>query len=186
MYNVFMQANNDTRQIQIRKYENALIISGMGVIAFGLWSIVKTAAYFVFDPANVQKAVQAFNIEESADYTSAIGPIVLVGIFFALVFDLMLRVYVGRSAIRQARGRGNRIFSVIVAIILALLLINEMVYRIWMMLMGESISTSLDGILVSWIIDMTSFLAMVEVIYSSIRLQRLRREAESQQKEAGC
>ena len=50
---------------------------------------------------------------------------------------------------------------VLVAIILALLLINEMVYRIWMQIMGESISTSLDGVLVSWIIDMTSFLAML-------------------------
>ena len=55
-----------------------------------------------------------------------------------------------------------------------------------MQIMGETISTSLDGALISWIIDLTSFLAMVEVIYSSIRLRRLRKEAEPQQAEVRC
>ena len=42
-----MQTGTDPRLVKLRKYESILVISGFGVIAFGLWSIIR-AAIFIF------------------------------------------------------------------------------------------------------------------------------------------
>ena len=39
------------KEIKLRKYEHSMVISGGGVILFGLWSVLKTILFFIVSPA---------------------------------------------------------------------------------------------------------------------------------------
>ena len=41
--------NNSEQQIQLRQNQNTLVVVGMGVIAFGIWSVVKTVMLAAFN-----------------------------------------------------------------------------------------------------------------------------------------
>ena len=48
-----MNTANDPKQIKLRKYENILAISGVAVIAFGVWTIIKSAFYLLLKPFDI-------------------------------------------------------------------------------------------------------------------------------------
>lgn len=85
---------------------------GLGVIAFGVWSVVKTVLYVALD---TESSLRSF---EGEPYLILGFWIVLGG---ALAIDLALRFYVGRSAIAEGNGAKRRTAYSVLALLMAAL-----------------------------------------------------------------
>ena len=161
-------------EAKIRKSQNILICSGQAVILFGIWSIIRMFLLIYLDP---------LQFEEMIRYSSDIPhnvfrAFILAGVGTALLADLILRLFMGLSAIREGKSGipGKRFYLIVVSLYLALSLFAD----------GYSILSSFGerfdiGTLASAIIDISSCTALAEIIVSSEKL----REATGKIKQTG-
>ena len=182
-----MNTANDPKQIKLRKYENILAISGVAVIAFGVWTIIKSAFYLLLQPFDIEIFIPP---EQLAEMEAEMGPnvdiltsgVIVGAIFFILFLDLLLRFYIGKSAYADGRARKRkRVIYVIVAIIMAVAFANGIWVTVSNLFIGEPTEQSegveyMRGVLTSVLLDMTSLLALIELIVSAIQVRRLRKE----------
>ena len=182
-----MNTANDPKQIKLRKYENILAISGVAVIAFGVWTIIKSAFYLLLQPFDIEIFIPP---EQLAEMEAEMGPnvdiltsgVIVGAIFFILFLDLLLRFYIGKSAYADGRARKRkRVIYVIVAIIMAVAFANGIWATVSHLFIGEPTEQSegveyMRGVFTSVLLDMTSLLALIELIVSAIQVRRLRKE----------
>ena len=182
-----MNTANDPKQIKLRKHENILAISGVAVIAFGVWTIIKSAFYLLLQPFDIEIFIPP---EQLAEMEAEMGPnvdiltsgVIVGAIFFILFLDLLLRFYIGKSAYADGRARKRkRVIYVIVAIIMAVAFANGIWATVSNLFIGEPTEQSegveyMRGVLTSVLLDMTSLLALIELIVSAIQVRRLRKE----------
>ena len=161
-------------EAKIRKSQNILICSGQAVILFGIWSIIRMFLLIYLDP---------LQFEEMVRYSSDIPhnvfrAFIYAGVGTALLADLILRLFMGLSAIREGKSGipGKRFYLIVVSLYLALSLFAD----------GYSILSSFGErfdirTLASAIIDISSCTALAEIIVSSEKL----REATGKTKRTG-
>ena len=58
------------KEIKLRKYEHSMVVSGGGVIIFGVWSVVKAILFFIVSPA---EQFQSIYSDEDAQELYDIG-----------------------------------------------------------------------------------------------------------------
>ena len=168
-------------EIKLRKYEHALVISGVGVIAFGLWSVVKAVIYFILLPMKQLKAAamgqDLVDVQlQATDRETAF--LLAAAIIFVLVLDFAMRLYIGRSAFIDGRRLKKKRFAyVIMAMFVAAGLVSNLVTRY--MQMGSGKETAWESVVasanVSVVVDITSLLALIEMIVAAIMVRRLRK-----------
>lgn len=196
-----MQTGNDPRLKKLRKYESILVISGLGVIAFGLWSIIRAAVFYFLYPLDLKDYLDQTEIDEMiADgrengiefLTDHLDVMMTTIIFIGLSIDLLLRVYIGLSARSYGRGRDRRGLYIVVVWIMALFTLTGICLTITKDLYPiiEAIKTqdpnALDGTSrrgdqaasVSLLVDLTSFLVLLELGISSVKVKRLRKQLD--------
>ena len=182
-----MNTANDPKQIKLRKYENILAISAVDVIAFGVWTIINFGFYILLQPCDIEIFIPP---EQLAEMEAEMGPnvdiltsgVIVGAIFFILFLDLLLRFYIGKSAYADGRARKRqRVIYVIVAIIMAVAFANGIWATVSNLFIGEPTEQSegveyMRGVFTSVLLDMTSLLALIELIVSAIQVRRLRKE----------
>lgn len=155
-----------------RKYRSILKNSGYAVIAFGLWGMIRILLMKFLDPESYDSL---FGITEAApELQHAYTVVSLVMMLFVLGLDLLFRVYVGSSAIKEGNGGKKRIVYVIAAVLyLALSLRSDIGF-----LIEYSRSDSSFNMLVLTLVDISFCSAFFAIIYSALRLRQvLRRKA---------
>ena len=90
-----------------------------------------------------------------------------------LAFDLLLRLYIGKSAIKEGRGVSRRLIYVVVAVLYLLTSVLSDGSAL-LALPEQELTLSL---LSSLVIDLTSCIAMGEIIFTSLILRRIGRNA---------
>ena len=164
-------------EAKIRKNQSKLICSGAAVIAFGLWSIVRVFLMRFMDPISLEQFWDAPDNIPQEDFYFLIFVVLLV----FLVIDLLLRLYIGLSAIREGKGKRKRIVYVVVAFLYGLLsAVSDPQYFIET---AES-EITLTGVAMT-VVDLTSCIAMFEIVVSSVRLRRLQKSTDGELTEAG-
>ena len=89
----------DNMQTELIKHRHTLAVVGMGAIAFGIWSLIKSILYFVLVEPIFKTISSNYDDLSNSKYEAW----VLVAITFALVvlfvlIDMLLRWKVGRKA----------------------------------------------------------------------------------------
>lgn len=162
----------------IRKYQNALVISGRGVVLFGLWNIARLFISYFFAGDMLIRM-----LKDGIDDTSALDSIddsvlklsILIMIFVVFFVDLLIRIYVGKRAIARGKGqKSNNAYVVIAFILFAISLYGDLSG-----LMNISGHTEKADYIISTIVDLTSVYAWGDVVYSSIRLRILENKLSS-------
>ena len=172
----------DKDQVKLRKYEHILAVSGVGVIAFGLWSIVKASVYVILSPVSQFSELipkeELEQLEEIGVGERTTDITIIVMLMFALTLDVLVRIYVGRCAIAEGRElKKKRFIYVILAAIMALGLVSAPIHEV-MGLLGSEVPEQADvmnAMSVSWIVDITSMLALIELVVAAIMVRRLRK-----------
>lgn len=88
-------------QVNYRRYKDKVIICGMGVIIFGIWSVIKTYMMFLF-------SINELYVDGTAPETTEekIFALIFVTVFSILVFSL--HFYVGITAMKEAADPKNK------------------------------------------------------------------------------
>lgn len=149
-------------QAHIRRLEDTLIISGDGVIAFSVWSVIKTVMFLLEEDR--QALLDILGIDGGLSVTLMYA---VVGLMLGA--DLLVRVYVGFSARAEGlRGKRGRLYLV-VALLAAISNASSAATIIFSI---DAMLTPLD-MLVSASIDVTSVAALLLVFTCALSLRRL-------------
>ena len=160
--------NNSDLQIQLRKNQNTLIVVGLGVIAFGVWSVIKSVLLTAFNGESL-----AALSEQGTAYVAAFW--ILLGISLAL--DLRLRFYVGLAAINEGRGRKKRKAYIVWAFLMAFMGALTVVAGLATIGRYEPIGTTV----VTVIVEATSCVLLVEMALAALKVKKLCRQLEKQE-----
>ena len=168
--------NNDLDHILMRRSQNTLIVVGTGIILFSIWTVVKTLSLvFMLKDESIaiaRKAADKIGISISDQHLYYIVLAVMLIIMFLF---LAVRTYIGRAAISEGRGVRRRKGYLILAVIL--IIINTVAVTANYLLpesqeyLGElSTNNSMPALL----IEVTSMIMMVELVFAAVRLRRAR------------
>jgi hypothetical protein len=190
---------SDPELRKLRKYESILVLSGFGVMIFGLWSIIRAAIYYILYPFDVAEflgkseyaQIMAEGREEGVEFiTENLGTIIMVVLFTVLAIDLLLRIYVGMSARAYGRGRKKRGFFIFVAWVMAVFALFGIVMSVQNFVQpvidafkdssanayAETGATGEQAGSVSIFVDITSFLVLLELAISAMQVRKLRKQ----------
>lgn len=152
-------------EARIRKYKNNLVVSGMGTIAFGVWSVVKVTMYAFLDKENLL-----------GSYSHSSGFVIALIYFFLysiLAVDLLIRYKAGRAAIRV--GKGIISHSARPVVEGSIVLLYSLFCVVLALIFGSSQAESYADVVTSVIIETSSLFAVAEMVYSAIMIEHLQK-----------
>lgn len=146
----------------MRKSQSDLKAIGLGVIAFGVWSVIKSVLYAALDTESTLQTLGENRILILAFW-------LMLAIMLAI--DLALRFYIGRSAIAEGKGAKRRAGYIVLALLMAV--VNFVLLFAGLFLQG--ISSDVAKTVVTMIVEITSDVLLLEMGISAIRVRRLKK-----------
>lgn len=169
--------NNDIDHILLRRSQNTLIVVGTGIILFSVWTVVKTLGV-LFLLKNESVAVVKKALDETGIILSdqQVFFIVLVIILVIMLLFLAVRTFIGLSAISEGRGFRRRKGYLILAVIMIIINIAAAVINFFSARSQEyPVAFGNNLSLPAHIIELTSIIMLVELVFSAIRIRRVRK-----------
>ncbi len=166
----------DPSRRTILRYQNLLNITGRGTITFGIWSVVRWVLYYMFDSRDLERIIR--KADPTGEVISRQGSRILVFWLLLLVMqiDLGIRMYIGRSAIAESRGRKKKSIYLGVA---ALYTVMSFISLIGGVLRGDTYTSSWIVEAATFLVDLTAEVVLVELVYAACRLRWHRWEETS-------
>ena len=152
---------NEMKERKLRRYQNLLTVSGLGVIAFGIWSVIKTILLLFFN-----KELLADMPDNTLAYVILY---IFIGVLLLIVFSIHL--FVGLSARAEGFGKKKGSAYIVVAILMALLSLASLVTVFF-----KADKTSLLELAVSVIVEATSLIVMIELLVAAFTVKKLSKE----------
>ena len=176
-------AANSPQQIQFRKLQDTLRIVGMGTLVFSLWTLAKYAGIIFFRRAEILAFIRDKTGEQGLELSD--GQILILvaavaGVYLAII--LLFRVFVGLSAIREAKGKQKTSLYIVMGMLAAYSNLASMIMMILILIGKETEERGLlyqmteEASVSSVIIELTSMIVMIEMIVSAIRIRKLRKK----------
>lgn len=156
-------------EAKIRKQQSILISSGTAVILFGVWSIVRIVLLRFIDTTHYISYFELDNIPDILDISAAqYANIFMVFLVILLFIDLIIRTYIGFSAIKEGQGKYKKhITYIVVAGICAFMSICSDISSVISFIKGD---VTFEWFL-SVIIDISIHIATIEIVISAIKLR---------------
>ncbi len=155
--------NNEPQAVKMRRNRGTLSVAGLGVMTFGLWSVVK----FVMECLIGQ--IREDLVNTYSDTGTILAWIVIIVVVHLILTDVILRYIVGRCAWRESRGlRQGRWYLILAGNIAAGSILS--IY-----LEAESIILKDDFSLYDYaclIVELTSLVMLIELFVASICSRR--------------
>lgn len=169
------QLNNDIDHIKLRKYSNRLSMSGLGMIIFSVWSVLRYVVMIIQDKQYIDIVIgDEYTIEQKLA-----GYIVLLIIFtVTLAIVVAIPIYIGRAAMKVGKGKKKK--SSIVYIVLTVITLIALIVPYFDGHTHE-FEYGLITTIVAIIIDITMTFACIEIIYCGIRVRMLDRKIQSRE-----
>ena len=182
-----MAAENDPRQIKYRLMTHNMTISATAVIAFGAWSILRSVLYFTLhhvDFVAMMDAEFSDNLSQLGENAHTATNIVAYCVFLSfLIFDLLLRLYVGRSAITDAKMRKKKtVLYIIIAIFMGISLVSGFISEVAVSFSDDITERIFSELMASSVIDLTSGFACLELAFSAIAARGYRKKLRAEGK----
>lgn len=153
-----------SKNAKLRRYENDLNISGIGVILMGVWSLLK----IIFE--TILNSEEFFDVNGLSDHTYGI---IIMVLFIIIIFFVIMTVhlYIGMNAIKAAKGRKHKKNYFIAAVIILLLTILSIIDYKNKFEDLEHFDTTLSALLV----DLTTIYIFIVLIRSSIKIKQIKK-----------
>ena len=156
-------------KVRLRRYEDDLYVSGLGVTVMGIWIVLKSVMEMFMVPDD-GILMDTGDPTESAVY----NVLLIAGMAVVLVIALRLHFYIGLNAIRAAKGKHYKKGYYTAAIVLLVFTVISMsVYR-EMLEDLDNIDTTIASILV----DLTTIYIFATVIISTNKIKKRKTKAE--------
>lgn len=159
-------------QRELRKYENSLSVSGLVVILFGLWSVLKLGLRLVFSTLGLMNTAEDTIVDPEIQK----GFLYLaIAILTVLILELGLRLYIGLTARAESRGKKKTVVYLIVAVLLAAYSVYSLVA-----LIRSFAAVDFFESLVSVLVELSGLFALAELIFSAIKVKQIRKKMEEE------
>ena len=149
------------KERKMRRYRNLLTVSGLGVIIFGLWSVLKTIL-LLFMKEGILSEIP------DDTFVRVMFFLILGGI---LLVDVLIRLYVGLSARAEGFGKKKGYGYVVIAILMALASLTSLV-----LIFFDSNEQSIWELIVSVIVEATSLVVTIELLVAAFTVKKLKKE----------
>lgn len=149
------------KERKMRRYQNLLTVSGLGVIIFGLWSVLKTIL-LLFMKEGILSEIP------DDTFVRVMFFLILGGI---LLVDVLIRLYVGLSARAEGFGKKKGYGYVIIAILMALASLTSLV-----LIFFDTNEQSIWELIVSVIVEATSLVVTIELLVAAFTVKKLKKE----------
>lgn len=147
-----------------RRLENNLVTLGTGIIAFGLWAFIKLLLT-VFFLGNAY-----FKDTAEEDRLAALIVTLVVAVLMLLMY-----VWLGLSARAEGKGKKKNPFYLIVVGLISLFNIVTISLSILYLLTEFNEIEDPLTVFVTIIIDVTTMIFLIQLIYSSVLLRKIRK-----------
>ena len=164
-----MEKNHELNSSELerlsRKYSNNIVISGISVIFFGLWSLFKYIIVLTSDDFPLDDYFQGFDDYDTLDV-----------VFFYIILITLLAIvtfihyYIGRSAILAGRGKKKKRLYLFLAFLLLLLTISN-----FPLYFSPESSSSADVTAASILVDIAFCFSIIDMLYSAFRLRFIKK-----------
>ena len=159
-------------EIELRRRRINLMTLGSGVIAFGVWSVLKTFLYiwvdsYVFEFPDMPP--ELIGVANAIAYA-------LLG--FLVLIDFALRTYIGLSARSVGMGKKkSRTYIILAVMILAFSVVS------WVLILlnhkyNRMENQSVLDYYVSLFVEMSSTAILAEMVYTALRVRKLEKLLE--------
>ena len=149
------------KEIKMRRYQNLLTVSGLGVIIFGLWSVLKTIL-LLFLKEGILKELPDDTI---------VRVIVFAFLGGVLLVEFLIRLFVGLSARAEGFGKKKGYAYIVVAILMALASVASLV-----LLFFDTNDQPIGELIVSVIVEATSLVVTIELLVAAFTVKKLKKE----------
>lgn len=162
-------------EAKIRREEDTLFLSGLAVIVFGIWGAVKIFIIYFLNP-------EAWVVPADVDQDTILVHAVIMGVLIVLVLiEISLRLRIGLPAIAESRetGLGKRRHYLFLAVFYLIMDASSFL-SIFIVPGGMvDVAENIDEMnrFRNIIIQATSCYVFLQLIVSSLKLRRLRRDA---------
>ena len=148
----------------IRRLENNLVTIGTGVVILSLWTLFKSILYmFVYQE----------EIENASNTLQPIEAAFIIGLIAAAVVVLVLHCFIGLSAINEGRGKRKHPVYLIVTGFIIIFYAAMILLELLLLFFYKEFSLKL---VVSMVIDATTIGLMMDILASSVRLRKLKKQ----------
>ena len=149
------------KEIKMRRYQNLLTVSGLGVIIFGLWTVLKTILLLFLQEDMVDDLPDGLFYRVL--FFTLIGGVLLI--------DFLIRLLVGLSARAEGFGKKKGYGYIVVAILIAIASLVSLV-----LIFFDTADRSILELIVSFIVEATSMIATVELLVAAFTVKKLKKE----------
>ena len=149
------------KEIKMRRYQNLLTVSGLGVIIFGLWTVLKTILLLFMQEDMLDDLPDGLFYRVL--FFTLIGGVLLI--------DFLIRLFVGLSARAEGFGKKKGYGYIVVAILIAIASLASLV-----LIFFDTADRSILELIVSLIVEATSMIATVELLVAAFTVKKLKKE----------
>lgn len=150
-------------EVEIRRRRQTLYYSGRAFILFGVWSMIKIFFHLYLNPIDGVEIAEA----EMLDYKYLVHLIFWLAIGIVLLGDFVIRLYIGLSAMGEAKGKKKRILYLLFALLYMILTVYSYYPSSY-----DADNYSVE-IVTAIFLDATSSIALIAIIINSWKLRRL-------------
>ena len=168
-------AENAAMEKELRRRQSILSTTGLGVIAFGLWTFLKMNLYFLLGADTMFNGVE---IDPSMSRRLVFVLSYILGLIIACAI-LFVHTRIGRSAISEAKGIQKRYHYVGVCAALIVFYIASVAFTFATL---DINAPTFPDYIVSILVDTTSAVMFFELVMSARKVRDLRQKLH---KEAG-
>ena len=155
---------------ELRRRRIALMTLGSGVLAFGVWSILKSYLYLWVNPV-------VFDDVE-AQYQSAVIIIFYVLYTFCMLIDLLLRAYVGMGARSMGMGKKKGLMYLIVLTLMLSVSVLSCLFMVLGRREARMENQSKLDFYVSAFVELCNLGVLAELLYTVLRVRKLEKLRE--------
>ena len=163
---------DEDSKAKLRRYNRNVEISGMAMILYAYWSIVKFFAPIVIGGANAAEYI-GIEMDDYLEnkFLAWLAVVLILGVLFSVYF------FLGKSAVKYARGKKRRKGFVVYAAIVFLLNLGSITDYPEELMKIRHISDA-DSVVASFVVDLTLLFMLFDMIYSTIRGSKFRKMEE--------
>ena len=163
---------DEDSKAKLRRYNRNIEISGMAMIFYAYWSVVKFFAPIVIGGTNAAEYIGIDMNDYLANKALAwIAVVLTLGILFSVYY------FLGKSAVKYARGKKRRKGFIVYAAIVFLVTAIGMIDYPEELLKIRHISDA-DSVVASFVVDLTLLFMLFDMMYSTIRGSKFRKMEE--------
>lgn len=156
-------------EAKMRKQQSILMCSGLAVILFGAWEIIRMILMRYMDANHFMDYLEEFGI--TSDVLDI--DIIMIVLIVVMIINLFIRSYVGISAIKEGMGLKTKGFVyLLIALIQLVVSISADIKDINTFI---NVDFQLEYVLTA-IIDISIHIATFEILISAIRLRIFRKK----------